>query len=174
MNENGPGDHAAAGIVPGVAADDHQSAPHALADERPGIAADSEHAALHAHGLADQNPARPLADIARDGDAAAGHAGAGQHAGIAVDLDLAALHAGAEIGAGIALDEIAPLVMPAPILSQRPSVPANLSSLASLPLTLKPSPTVSVHARRPDRERFDLLGLEPVEPLGDERRRSSL
>ncbi len=70
LEQDGAGDHAAAGIVARIAADDHQPAPHALAEHGSRIAADGEHAAAHAERLADEDAAGALADIAGDGDAA--------------------------------------------------------------------------------------------------------
>src|SRR5262245_26956215 len=88
LEKDGPGHHAAAGIIAGIAAYDYKAAPHAFAKERSGIAADGEHPAPHAEGLADIDAPCPLAGVARDSDAAARHAGAGQNAGIAAHLDL--------------------------------------------------------------------------------------
>src|SRR5262245_50791995 len=169
LDEDGPCNHTAAGIVAGIAADDHKAAPHALAKERSGIAADGEHAAPHAQRLADIDPACPLAGVSRDGDAAACHAGAGQNAGIAADLYLALLHAGAEISAGIAIDDDRALGHAgADLVAAR--VGAGKSDVARITARdLEGVADREPHARRSDRERFDLLRLEAVEPFRQQR-----
>src|SRR5262245_49591667 len=165
LEDDGPGDHAAAGI----AADDHKAAPHAFAKERSGIAADREDAAPHAEGLAYIDAAGPLAGVARDGDAATRHAGAGQNAGISADIDLALLHAGAEISAGIAIDDDRTLGHAgADLVAAR--VSAGKSDITRVTARdLEGVTDGEPHARRSDRERFDLRGLEPVEPFRQQR-----
>ena len=111
-----------------------------------------------------------LAGIARDGDTAARHAGAGQNAGTAFDRDLALLHAGAEIGAGVAVDDNRALRHTGADLVATRVGTGESHVTRVLARDLEGVADGERHARRPDRERFDLLGLEPIEPFGEERR----
>src|SRR4029079_8301639 len=99
--QNGARDHAAAGIVSGIAADDDEAEAHARAEQRGGNTLDCELSATPAARLSDRDAGCPLSRVPVDHDAAAGHARTGQHTSAAFHHDLPALHGVAEIGAGV-------------------------------------------------------------------------